>query len=64
VDPEALFTSRELVAMVQKDFLVLKDGWERPFQRYATLQNRWDNDTVALFVAPVGSQSTVLNPQS
>jgi hypothetical protein len=48
-----LFTSRELDVMVRGHFLVLDDVWSKRFERYADLQHEWDQQTVALFVAPV-----------
>ena len=52
-DPRVLFTSRELDVMVRGHFLVLDDVWSKRFERYADLQHEWDQQTVALFVAPV-----------
>jgi hypothetical protein len=52
-DPAALFTSRELDVMVREHFLVLDDVWAKRFERYADLQHEWDQQTVALYVAPV-----------
>jgi len=54
VDPEALFASRELVAMVRRDLLVLDEKWARRLDRYADRQLRWDDETAALFVRPLG----------
>lgn len=53
VDPRVLFTSRELDVMIRAHFLVLDDVWSKRFERYADLQHQWDQQTVALFVAPV-----------
>jgi hypothetical protein len=39
--------------MIREHFLVLDDGWARRFERYADLQHQWDQQTVALFVAPL-----------
>jgi len=54
VDPEPLFSSRELVWAVRQDLLVLDDRWARWFERYADRQDRSDNETVALFLQPLG----------
>jgi hypothetical protein len=53
VDPSVLFTSRELDVMIRDHLLVLDDVWSKRFERYADLQHRWDQQTVALFVAPI-----------
>ena len=53
VDPSVLFTSRELDVMIQQHILVLDDLWSKRFERYADLQHQWDQQTVALFVAPI-----------
>jgi hypothetical protein len=53
VDPRVLLTSRELDVMVRDHLLVLDDVWSKRFERYADLQHQWDQQTVALFVAPV-----------
>ncbi|MGH9012341.1 MAG: hypothetical protein ACRDZ1_00115 [Acidimicrobiia bacterium] len=55
VDPEPLFSSRELVWAVRQDLLVLDDRWARRFERYAELRDRWDNETVAIFLQPLGA---------
>jgi hypothetical protein len=54
VDPELLFSSRELVWSVRQDLLVLDDRRAQVFERYADLQDRGDNETVALFLQPLG----------
>jgi hypothetical protein len=35
---------------------VLDDPWARRFERYADLQTRSDDETVALFVRPLGDE--------
>jgi hypothetical protein len=55
-DPRTLFTSRELDVMVREHFLVLDDVWSKRFERYADLQHQWDQQTVALFVAPIPAE--------
>ena len=52
-DPRVLLSSRELDVMIRDHFLVLDDVWSTRFQRYADLQHQWDQQTVALFVAPI-----------
>jgi hypothetical protein len=52
-DPGVLLSSRELDVMIRKHFLVQEDVWSKRFERYADLQHQWDQQTVALFVAPV-----------
>jgi hypothetical protein len=56
VDPEALVESRDLAAMVRAGLVVLDDPWARRFERYADLQTRSDDETVALFVRPLGDE--------
>jgi hypothetical protein len=53
VDPRVLFTSRELDVMIRDHLLVLDDVWSKRFERYTHLQRQWDQQTVALFVAPI-----------
>ena len=53
VDPGPLFTSRDLVTMIQHHDLLLDRAWSHRFQRYADLQHQWDRATVALFLAPI-----------
>jgi hypothetical protein len=54
-DAEMLLASRAVVALVQADLLLLDDTWARRFERYADLQGRSDNETVALFLQPLGA---------
>ena len=54
-DPRTLFTSRELDVMIRERYLVLDNVWSKRFERYADLQHQWDQQTVALFVAPIRS---------
>jgi hypothetical protein len=51
--PKALFTSRELDVMIREHDLVLDHALARRLERYAELQHHWDQETVALFVAPL-----------
>lgn len=53
LDPEPLFTSRDVVTLVRNHDLVLDTTWEPRFARYADLQYQWDRATVALFLAPI-----------
>jgi hypothetical protein len=57
VDPEPLLASREFLVMVREDLLLLDNEWERRSRRYADLQFRWDNETVAIFIGPVAAAS-------
>ncbi|HYV59867.1 MAG TPA: hypothetical protein VFA62_07335 [Acidimicrobiia bacterium] len=51
-DARALLDSRELNLVTRRRYLVLDGRWARRFDRYADLQQRADQETVALFVAP------------
>ena len=62
VDAPALLASGELVALITQHDLVLDPAWARRFARYAQLQQAWDQQTVAIFVAPVGTQPTTRTP--
>jgi hypothetical protein len=42
--------------MIQQHILVLDDVWSKRFERYADLQHQWDQQTVALFVAPIRAE--------
>lgn len=53
VDPEPLFESRDLLIFVRAGLLTLDDAWEARFLRYADLQERGDEVTVGLFLAPL-----------
>jgi hypothetical protein len=53
LDPEPLFTSRELGLMVDQHDLILDPPWSARFARYSQLQGNWDRETVALFVGPI-----------
>ncbi|HEY3095292.1 MAG TPA: hypothetical protein VGK05_00485 [Acidimicrobiia bacterium] len=44
--------------MIQQHLLDLHDVWSRRFDRYATLQHRSDQRTIALFVRPLGSSTS------
>ena len=53
---EAIARARRALNVAQGlvfKFLVLDDVWSRRFERYADLQHQWDQETVALFVAPI-----------
>ena len=45
---------RDLVAMVREDLVVADDPWQASLDRYADLQDRWDNETVAVYLVPAG----------
>lgn len=57
-DPQVLLDSRELDVMVQQHLLDVHGAWERRLARYADLQHVWDQQTVALFVRPLGSSAS------
>lgn len=57
-DPEQLFASRALVALMQHHFLELNPRWARIFERYVHLQARRDTQTVGLFLRPVDRNRT------
>ena len=57
-DPQVLLDSRELDVMIQQHLLDVHGAWARRFDRYADLQHRWDQETVALFVRPLGSSAS------
>ena len=52
-DAAALVESRDLAAMVRAGLVVLDDPQARRFERYADLQSRSDDETVALFLRPL-----------
>jgi hypothetical protein len=54
-DPAPLFDSRELVESVRLGLYTFDDTWAPKFERYADLQDRWDKQTVAVFIGPVES---------
>ncbi len=53
--PANLFSSRELLLMINLHYLVLDQTWRQRVARYAQLQDEWDRETVALFVKPLSS---------
>ena len=53
VDPESLLRSLELSRLVRDDLLVLDDRWAARFDRYVSLRDEWERDTVALFLGPL-----------
>lgn len=55
-EAEPLFESRELVSMVRDDLLDLAPPWAGRFARYAHLQTRWDDETIALFLEPLAGR--------
>jgi hypothetical protein len=59
VDPrDSLFGThrRDLVAMVHEDLVVADDGWDERLDRYAELQDRWDSESVAVFLEPASTE--------
>jgi hypothetical protein len=56
-DPAAVDTLmryRFIVSLVDRDLLVVDEGWQARFERYADLQDEWDDGSLALFLAPLG----------
>jgi hypothetical protein len=53
VDPDELLASRELAFLARHDLLVLDDAWAARFDRYASLRDEWDANTVALYLGPL-----------
>jgi hypothetical protein len=47
---------RDLVAMVHEDLVVADDGWDERLDRYAELQDRWDSESVAVFLEPASTE--------
>lgn len=45
---------RDLVAMVHDDLLEVDDPWQAALDRYVDLQDRWDTETVAVYLVPAG----------
>ncbi len=53
VRPDLLGTHRrDLVAMVHDHLIVADDRWAVPLARYVDLQDRWDTETVGVYLAP------------
>jgi hypothetical protein len=53
VDPDALLGSRELAFLARHDLLVLDDETASRLDRYVSLREEWDADTVALYLGPL-----------
>jgi hypothetical protein len=45
---------RDLVAMVHQDLVDADDSWQASLDRYVDLQDRWDDETVAVYLVPAG----------
>jgi hypothetical protein len=56
-DAQAVVDSRELRGVVDGHEAVLDRTWADRFERYVTLQHRFDTQTVALFVRPLASSA-------
>ncbi|HEY4396550.1 MAG TPA: hypothetical protein VGO28_02645 [Acidimicrobiia bacterium] len=56
-DAQAVIDSRELRALVDRHEAVLHGIWADRFERYVTLQHKFDTQTVALFVRPLSSRA-------
>jgi hypothetical protein len=54
-DAQAVLDSRELSAVVKGRDALLHGAWADRFERYVTLQEKFDTETVALFVRPLTS---------
>ncbi|MGH9051335.1 MAG: hypothetical protein ACRDY4_16510, partial [Acidimicrobiia bacterium] len=52
VDPDTLLRSLELSRLVRDDLLVVDDQWAARLDRYVSLREEWDADTVALYLGP------------
>jgi len=50
LDPTALFAYGRLSDLVHHGYLDLDPGWKRRFERYAQLEDRWDVNTVQLYL--------------
>jgi len=57
-DPERALTPREVAGLGEAGFLVAGDRWVRRFERYADLHDRRADDTVALFLEPLGDRTS------
>jgi len=51
---DTLMRYRFIVSLVDRDLLVVDEGWQARFERYADLQDEWDDGSLALFLAPLG----------
>jgi hypothetical protein len=54
-DPESVVANGQLPIMVRERLVVVDPEWRSRFNRYVQLQDRWTDDTVALFLAPIES---------
>lgn len=50
---DALMRFGSLVVLIDRDLLVVDEGWQARVERYAELQKEWDAGTMALFLAPL-----------
>jgi hypothetical protein len=62
VDAPQLLSSGELAALISQHDLVVDPAWAGRFVRYASLQQAWSQQTVALFLAPLSVVRTTRNP--
>jgi hypothetical protein len=50
---QLLGRERALIVLLQQGFVVIEDDWGPRFGRYVELQQRWDERTAGVFVAPL-----------
>jgi hypothetical protein len=55
INSRVLLASGDLTAALRQGLLQLDRSWAKRFERFVQLESRWDNHTVSLFLAPVGS---------
>jgi hypothetical protein len=57
-DLERVLDGRGLLFLVEHDLIDLEPEWREPFERYVGLQERWDYQTVGIFLAPPNQGAT------
>jgi hypothetical protein len=62
IDPGQLMATRELAVMGDRDLLRVEPPWVGRLDRYVELQTRWDRETVALFLRPLGPDGQSPDP--
>jgi hypothetical protein len=55
-DADTLLSSGTLNILVQNRYLELDATWQSRFARFAELEQKWDLETVGVFVAPLASR--------
>ena len=63
-DPQALILSGALVTLITQHDLALNPTWAPRFARFAQLEQAWERQTVALYLAPIRPSSTAPTFQS